>query len=376
MERYAVSEIATTDTQDHTPSWKDKTLKLAGYGYSVGDLSMAAAAKLRSGGDANVFSGALIWLAGGIAAAVYGNPDPRTQLQLLSHRFEAHLQQQGITIPQDVRAQHALLNKPGFLGQCQEFLYKHPSEMLNAAYGIGAALLLKDGFRELAAGDKKLIPVFKEGLKRESVLGAVNGMSKNFWMGALIGGGALSGLLIKEDADARKKAEHGNMLDKAVAYVQEKPLRVTGTLYGLNNVFAVLKAVEDYSHRGLTKGVMKPYHFSGLTAGSYILSNILLTTVSRDHATAKKLDSSALTPLQDAAARVIAAQPQEKREALIADMAEYLGNQKEVGMSKEQLVASLNAQLAKLPEMPLHTKPVSWAGRVTARTNQHADIQV
>lgn len=370
-----MSEIATTDKQDQASNWKDKTLKLAGYGYSVGDLSMAAAAKLR--GEPNVMTGALIWLAGGMAAARYGNPDAHAQLQLLSQRFEEHLQQQGVTIPDDVRAQNALLAKPGFLEQCQQFLYKHPSEMLNAAYGIGAALLLKDGFRELAAQEKKLIPVFTDGLKRESVLGAVNGMSKNFWMGALIGGGALSGLLIKEDADARKKAEHGNMLDKAVAYVQEKPLRVTGTLYGLNNIFAVLKAVEDHKLYGKMAGNLKPHYFSSMTAATYILSNILLTTVSRDHSASKKLDGASLTPLQDAAARVIAAQPEEKRQALIADMAEYLGSQKEVGMSKEQLVASLNTQLASLPETPpLHAQPATWAGRVTARANQPAEVTV
>ena len=232
------------DATENTPGWKDKALKFAGYGYSAGDLAMAAAAKLR--GEKNVMGGALIWLAGGVAAARYGHPSPEAQVQLLSRRLEEYLQTQGIVIPDDVREQHQLLRKPGFYEQCQEFLYKHPSEMLNAAYGIGAMLLLKDGASELMRHEKKLFPVFTNGFAKESILGAANGISKNFWMGTLIGGGALAGIAVKENPDARKKAAHGNMFQKAAAYIEEKPLRITGTLYGLNNIFTVLKAVEDH----------------------------------------------------------------------------------------------------------------------------------
>lgn len=367
LEKDAMSETVATEPQEEKRSWSDVTLKLAGVGYSVGDLAMGAAAKLR--GENNVFKGAGIWLAGGIAAAAYGNPGSGKQLELLSQKLERHLKEQGITIPDDVRQQHALLKEPGFLDRCQNFLYEHPSEMLNAAYAIGSAYLLKDGVKELASKSKSLWPKFTEGYGLKGMLQASKGISKNFWMGALVGGGAISGLFIKEDPNARENAAQGNVLQRAVAYIKEKPLRLTGTLYGANNIFTVLKTYEDYANRGLyTKG-LKPHFFSGTTAGTYILSNILLTTVSREQASAKHLSPAQAAQIEDAAAQIIAAQPPEKQQAIFADVANYMAGQKGIALTPAEIEAQLRTRVLALtgPGVGDAPAPVRFAEKEAAR---------
>jgi len=334
----------TAETDEKKPGIKGNALKIAGAGYSIGDLTMAQAAKLR--GEKGVLNGAAIWLAGGLAAARYGNPNPDKQMEIFASKLEVHLKEQGVEIPDDVRARDALLQKPGFIRQCENFLYQHPSELLNAAYAIGAAFLLKDGIKDLNAG-KKLLPKFENGFGAKAVVESVNGISKNFWMGALVGGGALSGLFIKEDPHAREHAKDKGVLARMGAYIQEKPLRLTGTLYGANNIFTVLKTVEDYSNRGLYSGAFKPHHFSGTTAGTYILSNILLSTVSRD-STSKSFTPEQLGKLEQAAAEIIAAQPDEKRHPLVKQVADYMAHQKGVNQTPEALELEIHNRVHAL----------------------------
>lgn len=354
----------TQDSQNTTSDLKDKTLKIAGAGYTVGDLAMAQAAHLR--GEKDVFDGALIWLAGGIAAARYGNPSGDRQLSMFSQKLEAHLKEQGIEIPDDTRQQNALLKKPDFIARCENFLYQHPSEMLNAAYAIGAALLLKNGVKELSSGKKQFMPKLEGGLNVSSAIAWANNISKNFWMGALVGGGALSGLFIKEDPNAREHAKGKGFFARMGAYIQEKPLRLTGTLYGANNIFTVLKALEDHSHRGQYTTAMKPHHFSGITAATYILSNILLTSVSRD-SSGKGFTPAQINKLEEAAALMIAAQPPEKQQQLFTEVAEFMAHQKSVPLSAAEIETQLAARVRTLSSPATEAPATQFAAKETAR---------
>ncbi len=360
-----MTEAMTTEQPEKKRGLKDVALKVAGVGYSVGDLTMGAAAKLR--GEDDVFNGAAIWLAGGIAAARYGNPSEQKQIELLSQKLEQHLKAQGIDIPDDVREQNALLKKPDFITRCENFLYQHPSEMLNAAYAIGAALLFKNGIKELNAESKGLIPKFTEGYSLKGIISAVNGISKNFWMGTLVGGGALAGLFIKEDPNARKNLKEHGVWARFRAFIEEKPLRLTGALYGANNVFTVLKAVEDYSVHNNPSRVLNPHIFSGTTAGMYILSNILLTTVSRDQASAKHMPAGQLTRLEDAAARVIAAQPEKERTMLLQEVSQFMAQQKSVGLKAPEIEQQLAARVAALNQPKTQLAQVAAPSQFAAK---------
>jgi hypothetical protein len=301
---------------------QDRTLKLAGISYMLGDAAMMAAGHLR--GQKNVVAGAAIWLAGGAAAARYGNPNADHQLRILAGRLEQHLAKHGITIPDDVRAQSSLLKERSLWKKMEDFLYAHPSEMLNASYALGAGMLMRKG------------------------------ISKDFWIGATILTGALAGLLIKEDPDARKKAEGGSWFDKALAFAREKPLRVSGSLYAVGNLFLAGKVAEDFSARKslYQDKPVQPYLFSTLQLACYLLSNSLLSLSPRNQISEAGMGKEAIKGLEDMAARIIAAQPPHLQMVLIEDVSRFLATQKGITYTSAEITAALHQRLASAVATP------------------------
>lgn len=297
---------------------RDHTLRLAGASYMLGDAAMMVAGQMR--GQKNVVAGAAIWLAGGAAAAWYGNPNADHQLRILARRLVRHLEQNGIVIPTDIGAQSVLLKEPTLWEKLENFLHAHPSEMLNASYALGAGMLMRKG------------------------------ISKDFWIGATILTGAISGLMITEDKDARKKAESGSWFDRTIAYAREKPLRVSGTFYAVGNLFLAGKVAEDFSLRKSTyQGkAAQPYLFSTLQLACYLLSNSLLALSSRNQITEAGMGKEAIGGLEDAAARIIAAQPPQMKTLLIHDISHFLATQKGITQTQQEISTALYQRLARV----------------------------
>jgi hypothetical protein len=321
---------------------QDIKLKLAGASYVLGDAAMMIAGKIR--GENNVVQGGAIWMAGGIGTALFGNPKQDTQLRILSHRLERHLKKNGIEIPNDARAQAELLKKPSVWQSIELFLYEHPSEILNAAYAVGAGFLLHHGVRQLRSGEMKLLPTHW-GINeiRDTV-------SAKFWIGALVMAGALSGLLIKEDPEAKKKAEHGNIVDKVVAFATEKPLRVSGALYTANNAFLALDFAHDISVAKTKYGAnaIKPHNFSGLQLACYLFANTMLLMSPRNQVNKEGFSETEVKQLQEAAASIIAAQPKETQNALMKDMSEFMSKQAGITVKPAELEAQLKEELHRV----------------------------
>lgn len=330
------------EVETEKPRWQDRTLKAAGYSYLVGDAAMIAAGKAR-GSNATI-SGAATWLAGGIFAARYGNPDHEQQLRIQMGKLEEHLAKQGYTIPDDARGQSDLLANRGMWGKIEQYLYEHPSEALNAMYAVGAGMLLRDGAKELSSGSKRLLP---EAMKLEKL----HAVSSNFWIGALVMAGALSGLLIKEDPQAQEKAKDGNILEKAAAWVKEKPLRVSSTFYTLNNGFLALRAYQDFGMRNVefAEKALKPHHFSIPQLGAYLFGNTMLLLSSRDQM-AQQFSAQDLGRMEEAAAAIITAQPPVQQKQMLEDIAGYLAQQKGVGTSAVQLTQEITARMATMQQ--------------------------
>ena len=313
---------------------RDHTLRLAGASYMLGDAAMMAAGHMR--GQKNVVAGAATWLAGGAAAAWYGNPNAEHQLRILAGRLVQHLEQNGIVIPTDVRAQSALLKEPTLWEKLENFLYAHPSEMLNTSYALGAGMLMRKG------------------------------LSKDFWIGATILTGALSGLMITEDKDARKKAEGGSWLDKTMAFAREKPLRVSGTFYAVGNLFLAGKVAEDFGLRKSTyQGkAAQPYLFSTLQLACYLLSNSLLALSSRNQITEAGMGKEAMEGLEDAAARIIAAQPEQMKALLTQNISQFLAKEKGITQTPQEISTALYQRLARVQ---VAAAPQSFAAREKAQ---------
>lgn len=357
---------------------REQTLKLAGHSYILGDIALSAAGFIRSlaenqalpkseqkswhkllGGTAG---GAAIWLAGGVAAARYGNPDTETQLKIQASKLENYLRQKGIAIPDDARAQSKLLKKKSFWEQCEQFLYEHPSEMLNGAYAIGSAFMIQEGVKHIRNGTKTLLPFGPKGF---------NGMTTGFWMGSLVMLGALVGLLAKEDPEAKKKAEHGNFFEKAIAFVTEKPLRVSALAYTTNNLFLAASVKQDFDVRATTYAGknFKPHYFSAVTLASYLFANAMLMMSNRDQITKNGFDESSLAELERAAASIVAAQPPELQKAILEDVSTYMAQQKGIKLDAVTLAQHIAQRAGEVTNERLQqtAATMKWSERAASR---------
>lgn len=337
-----------------TPESEDKkqsqpiALKLAGAGYAIGDVAGMAASKGR--GTFKSMQSYAIWLAGAAAAGFFGNPSQEKQLEITSRKLQKHLRDKGIAIPQTSREQHALLSKPNFLHAVTDFMHEHPSELLNTAYGIGAGLLISNGIDDRKLG-KKFLPALPKGLGATELSAFGARTNNRLWMGILVGAGALSGLLMKEDKAAREDAKDGGFIEKTLSYFREKPLRLTSTLYAANNIFTILEAVSDYHNRTSPKyGTflgLKPHIYSGTMAGMYLLANGLLHTASRKQAIKGGYDEKSMAELEAMAAAVIAAQPTDKQRGALQDISAFLATQKNIKLKAPEIAEQLATRIAE-----------------------------
>ena len=331
-------------TEQEQRSWRDKTVKAAGYGYLLGDAAMAASGLIKGDKGAQIFRAGAIWSAGGIGAALYGNPDIEKQLDILAHKLEKHLAKNGATVTDAVRANTELLQgKDGLAAKLDRFLHTHPTELLNAAYAIGGGVLL-NGVRG------------RLGTQRGKIEAG---------MGALVLAGALCGLLIKEDPNAQEKVDQNSLTSRVAGYIKEKPMRLASALYWANNGLGIANAVMDkkeYEH--LPRAGMKAHHFSFLMVASYIAANAMLFSSSRDQIQEKKFKPEHIAKLEQVAAEIIAAQPPQLQAALLTDVSKYLAHEKMVDVTAEALSKQLIARVSDTSKQHLaQAAGTSWAAR-------------
>lgn len=307
-----------------------KSLRLSGMAYIVGDLAMFASGMLEAtkltgnaqkGAHMEAAAG-LLWGLGGIATAVYGNPKAETQLEILAHKLEKHLIEHGAHVSDATREKTTLLNgKHSLFNTIHRFLYEHPTEALNSVFGIGSVSLIAGG---MAKNDKDKIG-----------------------MGVLVLAGSLLGLLIKEDKDAVKKAEHGNVLQKVFAHVQEKPMRASSIMYAANNYFlykSARKKQADFKEVSFDTGV-KPHHLSFLTLTSYLFANAMLFLSPREQIKSTGFAREDVEKLQQVAAEIIGAQPKELQQTLLRDVSEFLAQEKSIPISADELAKQLETHV-------------------------------
>lgn len=318
------------DTNSVAHKLGENTLKASGWALIAGDIALCAAKYME--GNRNGFGGVALWLAGGAAAGIFGNPKMEKKLQLLERRLGSYLKKQGVEIPQNPTT--AELGKDdGLIAHIESFLYAHPSELLNTAFAVGGGLVLRGG------------------LKTNTPMNTVSG--------ALVTAGALAGLLIPEKKpDTNHPAE--GALDKAWQWAREKPLRVSSAFYMANDIPLFLEA------RRRDKMGEKSAIARYITVASYIFGNVMLWLSSKDNLGAKNeaKNRQMLEELAETSAHVVAAQPKETQEALMAHVAGYLSAQPEIKKTAPEIAAMLHEKLAGIGQSASTAK--TWQGRALA----------
>ncbi len=317
---------------------KNNSLSTAGVAYLIGDAAMFAAGISKGASlKDEAFAGG-VWALGGLAAARYGNPTVEKELELLGGKLGGYLRNQNIAIPDRPNTQ-ILAQKGGVIAGIERFLYAHPSEMLNAAYAIGATGLIRSGLRE----NNKV----------------------RLASGLLVAAGALTGLLIPEKKPDPEHPPEG-MLGKAMAWVQEKPLRLASAFYWANNAFLLKDA-----HGELKAGNRVSSACKFATAASYIFANSMLAISSKGQDDNKKEGSAAMQQLAECAASVVAAQPSDMQEALVSQISGYLAAQPEAQMKANDIENLLHDKLRQVGRTPLAAPSGdnSWQQKIQASTH-------
>lgn len=338
-----------SDSAQSHQSGDKPTLKIAGVSYALGDVLMMVAGIARHGAQRamGTIGGSALWLSGGLAAARYGNPADAQLLRIHVQKLQQFLHARGVEISPELQADEPLLSSRSLWRKVEDYCYAHPSELLNSAYGIGASMVLLDGVRELRQGSSML--------PRALSLQALKGMSSSFWIGVLVLAGAVTGLCVKEDAKAREHAQGEGPLQQLAAWVKEKPLRLSGAFYTANNGFLALRAWQDFTERhSLHAGAaVQPYVASTLQLASYCFANSMLMLSQRDQTAGRSLPPALQLRLEQAAATIIAAQPQSVRAPLLHEIANHLSHHQGIATAPAQLESHLQQLLAARPA-PTH----------------------
>ncbi len=321
-------QASGTDTNsagDTLGTLRENSLKAAGYGYLVGDAALFASGMMA--GRYKEASSGLIWWTGGIACAKYGNPDAEKKLELLSGRLGSYLRAQHVAIPASPDTAQ-LLKEGGLVDKAEAFLYKYPSQVLNATYAIGGVQLMRSGFQHRKGWDAA--------------------------SGALVTAGAVAGLLVKEKAPDPSQPPEG-IVGKAAEWLQEKPLRIPAGFYLANNGTLLMGALSERKQNP----AQKSYLFKFLTAAAYLFGNVMLGVSSKEQ-NGQAASDAALEKLGMAAARVLAAQAPEVRAHLLEHIAGFLAAQPETGHTAAEISAMLHEKLAQVGQ----SRSGGWQGRV------------
>ncbi len=293
-----------------------KTLKLAGASFVVADSALITSGLLAGKGK-EAFGG-VFGLMAGFVGARYGNPNAERQLDQIYKKLGAHLREKNITIPDNPTAE-ALSSQGGLVSQVESFLYDNPTQVMNVLYSLIGVQFLRSGIQHNTGDMKK--------------------------SGALLIAGALAGLLIHEKKPDPEHPPEGT-LQKAWSWIQEKPLRLTGTLFTANQFFLAKDALRE---RALDP-TKKSYVFKLIAVASFVFGNTMMGLSSKSHGGGSVLDDQSLQTLAETSAKVIASQPPEVQKELLDNVALYLTSLPNVKVNAEDMSAMLKQRLTELSQ--------------------------
>ena len=150
-------------------------------------------------------------------------------------------------------------------------------------------------------------------------------------------------------------------------------------MYGLNNLFVGAKALQDWSGKDTSYAgqAFKPHYFSSLQLASYLFANTMLMVSRRDQITGKGFAPKHIGKLEDAAARIIAAQPTGVQQTVLADVSNYMSRQKGVTLDAPTIATHLAKRVGEIAQEQLSpaVNEVKWTAREEARISAAAAVQ-
>lgn len=316
----------SNDEQNQTDTSEKQHLPLSGLSLLAGDGLLYASARASGKKGIGTALTSAGWGLGGLVALLFGKTPQDRVARIEARNLGQYLKSEGIEIPRTVRDKHPLFQSRGVIDKALQTFYTYPSEFLNGVFALFSVGMIRDGMQ---SKDKRSL----------------------LWGGLAVIAGSLAGLFIKEDPNAPKNAEHGNAIDKAVAYAKEKPLRVSGTLFMINDVFLAKQAAHEYTHfYKPTGGKDKRFLTTVGAVVAYAIGNVFLWFSSRDSARDVNLRPQDHDQIQSLAAEIVAAQPKHLKDKTFDVITKYLTKDRDVTLSPEAIRSNLAQEVSHVQQ--------------------------
>lgn len=326
------------------------SLVAAGYAFGAGDAALMTVGKLRNNASGNSeFMSGLAFSTSSVLLMRYGNKKPEKSFKELHDRMLGQFVMEGVDIPGAEYLDLKSLGKPGGLAsRIDHFLYEHPAEV-NCTINAYAGYRMADAGMKMRESDKKA-GTFKATA------------------GSLLMAGNTVSLLTPEKAkktdkerpgqEKEKKEAEGNALLRPLRavtdWVQEKPMRVTGTLAVINNFFQLASALTERKHTRNATGRERHFWALNLAASlSYMTGNALLAISPKD--TNANMKDGVHDPFADiyaSAAAILINQPEEVRRGMVNRMAANLASQPEISISPHEVGELIQQKITELKDSP------------------------
>lgn len=326
MENRTENHLPPTETPSDAPRQEQSgargflrknSLQLAGLLNLIGDVSL-----LKAGYDAKdkfmTLAGGL-YTAGALALARYGRPSRERALRTVSEDTAEFVKQKTDALPEGSELARVDAKKDSSaFDRAERYLYRHPADAMLGLYTAGAVAMLGSG---ITTGNKKRVGygIWSLLVKTASFLMPEKSATE----------------------DTKKTVEESNNpITRAVNWVREKPLRLFGYGSLITELLLTASVYEDYKNKE------KGWIFGFITAGAYIVSDLLAAVSSKDtRKTDGKLNAEEQRKVEAMAAEAIAAQPGAKRGALVEEVAGFLAKRPEIGGSREAIRKALVTQV-------------------------------
>ncbi|MFO1243342.1 MAG: hypothetical protein U1E36_09160 [Rickettsiales bacterium] len=338
-----------SDTQN--PTGEKNSLRIAGTLNAIGDIGLLADG-FKSTSVPFKLAG-WFYTAGAAAAVLFGTTSKDRQVRDLTERAAEFVQARNENKDADVESAEILKHRNnGLFANAARAMRRYSGQIMLGFYTLGAGAMLThgiEGYKADKAAGKNLLEA------RGTIAYGIASLTVK----------ALSFLVTERSEEAKISPDTPKGI---LGWLQDKPMRifgygslVTDSLMGLRTYGKYKKSRHEAAGAHMPQATgwqafKSGYGWSALTTGSYLLSDVIITSANKDAANAVgKLHNGEQEKIENMMAETIARQPVEKQEKLSAEAAEFLEKECMVCGPTENLRSSLLSKVKELAQKPATT---------------------
>ncbi len=330
-------DAPSTTPVEKQPSFLERnSLRLAGVFNLIGDIGFLGNGIITR--NPYKIAGGGLYTLGGANLALNGKTNKQRTIQNVSEKMGELISQEALPLPSDSELAAVMRQrKTGALNNLSQTLAQNPAQATLYSYTAGAGAMVLAGAKKYRAGE-----------------GAAG-----LWYGASSFVCKLLALVVPEKSKAKeeegvKKAPSSNPITRTVDWFKEKPMRIFGIGSLVTDSLLAWETYQEHARKPDAKG----WRYTALSAGTYIVADIMAAMSSKNQANAGgMLNADEQRRVEAMAAEVIVAAPEEKRAPLMQKVTKFLAARGEVKGTEREIGVELQQQVERMAHNP-------WAARI------------